>query len=184
MTDILKRAGMTDCKPLVTPMSASKPAVSHADLYEDATHYRGLTGALQYLTVTRPDLSFAVNHLCQHMHVLTVSYWEQLKRVLRYVKGTITSGLRIRRSVSRELHAFSYSDWAGYPEDHKSTSGYVVFLGSNLISWVCKKQRTIARSSTEAECKALANVCAEVIWTLSLLREIGITNNFQPVGDR
>ncbi|XP_019158520.1 PREDICTED: uncharacterized protein LOC109155290 [Ipomoea nil] len=109
------------------------------DLYDDATQYRSLAGALQYLTVTRPDLSFAVNQVYQHMHALTVSHWEQLKRVLRYVKGTITYGLRIRKSVSRELHAFSDSDWASCPEDRKSTSGYTIFLGSNLVSWVCKK---------------------------------------------
>ncbi|XP_019179207.1 PREDICTED: uncharacterized protein LOC109174425 [Ipomoea nil] len=134
MTDILKRAGMTDCKPRATPISASKPTISNADLYDDVTHYRSLAGVLQYLTVTRPDLSFTVNQLCQHMHAPTVSHWEQLKHVIRYVKGTITSGLRIWRSVSRELHAFSDSDWAGYHEDRKSTSGYAVFLGSNLIS--------------------------------------------------
>ncbi|XP_031127715.1 uncharacterized protein LOC116029815 [Ipomoea triloba] len=104
-----------------------------------------------------------VNLLCQHMHAPTVAHWEQLKRVLRYVKGTLTMGLRLRRSASTELHAFSDSDWAGCPEERKSTSGYAIFLGTNLISWVCKKQRTVARSSTEAEYKALADVCAEVI---------------------
>ncbi|XP_019194877.1 PREDICTED: uncharacterized protein LOC109188699 [Ipomoea nil] len=133
MTDILKRDGMTDCKSLATPISISKFIVFNADLYDDATHYRSLAGALQYLTVTRPDLFFAVNQLYQHMHALTVSYWEKLKRVLR------------------DLHAFSDTDWVGCPEDRKSTTGYAVFLGSNLISWVWKKQRTVARSSTEAE---------------------------------
>ncbi|XP_019150654.1 PREDICTED: uncharacterized protein LOC109147478 [Ipomoea nil] len=149
MTYILKRAGMTDCKPLATPISVSKPTtVSNAALYDDATQYRSLVGALQYHTVTHPDLSFVMNQMCQRMHAHTVSHWEQLKRVLRYVKGTITSGLRIRQSVSRELHAFSDSDWTSCPEDHKSTS---------------EKQRTVARSSTKAEYKALPVVCAEVI---------------------
>ncbi|XP_019151960.1 PREDICTED: uncharacterized protein LOC109148679 [Ipomoea nil] len=136
MTDILKRAGMTDCKSLATPISVSKPTVFNADLYDDAIQYRSLAGALQYLTVTRPDLSFAVNQLCQHMHAHTVSHWEQLKLVLRYVKGTVTYGLRIRKLVSRDLHAFSDSDWASCPKDRKSTSGYAVFLGTNLMSWM------------------------------------------------
>ncbi|XP_019179914.1 PREDICTED: uncharacterized protein LOC109175118 [Ipomoea nil] len=75
----------------------------------------------------------------------------------------------------QELHAFSDSDWAGCPEDRKSTNGYAAFLGLNLVSWVCKKQRTVARSSTEVAYKGLADVCAEIIWVLSLLREIGVT---------
>ncbi|XP_019155017.1 PREDICTED: uncharacterized protein LOC109151872 [Ipomoea nil] len=133
-----------------------------------------LAGALQYLTITRPDLSFVVNQLCQHMHVPTIAHWEQLKRVLRYVKGTVNFGLRFKQSSSREIHVFSDSDWADCPEDRKSTSGFAVFLGSNLISWVCKKQRTVARFSTESEYKALVDVCGEVIWIMSLLHEIHV----------
>ncbi|XP_031131869.1 uncharacterized protein LOC116033254 [Ipomoea triloba] len=144
------------------------------DLYDDPTQYRSLAETLQYLIVTRPDLSFAVNQLCQQMHAPTISHWEQLKRVLRHVNGTLTFGVRIRNSMSKEIHAFSDSDWVGCPEDRKSTSGYDVFLGTNLVSWVCKKQRTVARSSTEAEYKALADVCAEVIWIISLLHEIKV----------
>ncbi|XP_031127471.1 uncharacterized protein LOC116029561 [Ipomoea triloba] len=134
MTDILKRAGMAECKALSTPISISKYIPFRADF--------------------QPTLS---TYACSYS-----THWEQLKRVLRYVKGTITYGLRIRKSLSRDLHAFSDSDWVGCPEDRKSTSGYDVFLGSNLVSWVCKKQRTVARSSTEAEYKALADVCAEI----------------------
>ncbi|XP_019153624.1 PREDICTED: uncharacterized protein LOC109150172 [Ipomoea nil] len=175
MNDILKRVGMAECKALSTPISVSKSIPLSADLYDDHTQYRSLAGALQYLTITHQDLSFEVNQLCQHMHAPTISHWGHLKRVLRYVKGTVNFGLRIRKSVSKELHAFSDSEWAGCPGDHKSTSGFAVFLGSNLVSWVCKKQRTVARSSTEAKYKALANVCAEVTWIVSLLREIKVS---------
>ncbi|XP_031120351.1 uncharacterized protein LOC116023488 [Ipomoea triloba] len=159
MNDILKRAGMVECKVLSTPISVMKSVPFSADLYEDPTEYRSLAGALLYLTITCPDLSFTVNQLCQHMHDPTTSHWEQLKRVLRYVKGTIDFGLCIRKSVSQEIHAFSDSDWAGCLEDRESTSGNAVFLGSNLVFWVCKKQRTIVRSSTnKAEYKDLADV--------------------------
>ncbi|XP_019160781.1 PREDICTED: uncharacterized protein LOC109157337 [Ipomoea nil] len=178
--DILKRAGMAECKPLATPFPVSKSVPFNADLYDDYTQYRSLAGVQQYLTITRPDLSFAVNQFCQHMHALTASHWEQLKRALRYVKGTIDFGLRIRNSVSIELHAFSDSDWVGCPKDRKSTSSYAVFLESNLVSWVCKKQRTVARSSTEVEYKTLADVCAEVICILSLLREINVAGIHVP----
>ncbi|XP_019200291.1 PREDICTED: uncharacterized protein LOC109193920 [Ipomoea nil] len=198
MNDILKRAGMAECKELSMPISISKTVPFNADLYDDPTQYRSLAGALQYLTITHPDLSFAVNQLCQHMHAPIVSHWEQLKRVLRYVKGTVSFGLRIRKSLSRELHAFSNSNWVGCLEDgkehhafsdsnwvgcledQKSTSDFALFLGSNLVSWVCKKQRTVARSSSEVEYKALADVCAELIWIVSLLREIKVTGIFVP----
>ncbi|XP_031103238.1 uncharacterized protein LOC116006874 [Ipomoea triloba] len=118
------------CKPVSTPTTTSRTISTCTDPYDDPTQYRSIAGALQYLTVTRPDLSFAVNLLCQHMHAPTTAHWEQLKRVLRYVKGTLDLGLRLRKS--------------------------------NSVSWVCKKQRTVARSSTEAKYKALADVCAEV----------------------
>ncbi|XP_019183561.1 PREDICTED: uncharacterized protein LOC109178368 [Ipomoea nil] len=174
MGDILIRAGMVDCKPLATPASVTQAVSPSTHPYENPTQYRRIVGALQYLTITRPDLSFAVNRLCQFMHSPTDDHWGLLKRVLRYIKGTLDYGLRLTPSSSMALHAFSDSDWAGCPIDRKSTSGYAVFLGSNLISWLSRKQRAVARSSTEAEYKALADVSAEVTWVVSLLQELGL----------
>ncbi|XP_031106171.1 uncharacterized protein LOC116010800 [Ipomoea triloba] len=110
MTDILKRAGRTDYKLLATPIPVSRPVVESTDLYADPTRYRSLAVALQYLTVTRHDLSYAINLLCQHMHTPTVAHWAQLKRVLRYVKGTLHYGLRLRKSSNTDIHAFSDPD--------------------------------------------------------------------------
>ncbi|XP_019150323.1 PREDICTED: uncharacterized protein LOC109147139 [Ipomoea nil] len=155
MGDLLTRAGMSDCKPLATPAAISQPVTASAEPHDNPTQYRRLVGALQYLTITRPDLSYAVNRLCQFMHSPTTDHWALLKRVLRYIKGTLDYGLRLQASPSTEIHAFSDSDWAGCQVDRKSTSGYAVYLGSNLISWLSRKQRTMARSSTEAEYKAL-----------------------------
>ncbi|XP_019155991.1 PREDICTED: uncharacterized protein LOC109152798 [Ipomoea nil] len=174
MGDLLNRAGMTDCKPLTTPASIIKAVTPSDEVFDNPTQYRRLAGALQYLTITRPDLSYAVNRLYQFMHAPTVEHWGLLKRVLRYVKGTLEYGLRLSISQSSDIHAYSDSDWAGCPIDRKSTSGYAVFLGSNLISWVSRKQCTVARSSTEAEYKGLADVAAEVTWVVSLLRELGL----------
>ncbi|XP_019149896.1 PREDICTED: uncharacterized protein LOC109146700 [Ipomoea nil] len=140
MGDLLTRAGMSDCKPLSTPAALSQPVIASAEPHDNPTQYRRLVGALQYLTITRPDLSYAA----------------LLKRVLRYIKGTLDYGLRLQASPSTEIHAFSDSDWAGCQVDRKSTSGYAVYLGSNLISWLSRKQRTVVHSSTEAEYKALA----------------------------
>lgn len=98
---------------------------------------------------------------------------EAVKRILRYLKGTLGYSLPIQRSPGTSLLvAYSDSDWAGCPNTRRSTIGYCVFLGSNLISWSARKQRTVSRSSAEAEYHALANVCAYTIWIQGLLREL------------
>ncbi|XP_019157958.1 PREDICTED: uncharacterized protein LOC109154654 [Ipomoea nil] len=174
MVDLLQRSGMTDCKSLTTPASVTQAVTPSDQPFENPTQYRRIVGALQYLTITRPDLAYAVNRLCQFMHSPTDDHWVMVKRVLRYIKGTLNYGLRLSPSASTNIHAYCDSDWAGCPVDRKSTSGYAVFLGSNLISWLSRKQRTVARSSTEAEYKAVADVAAEVTWMVSLLRELGL----------
>jgi hypothetical protein len=102
--DILARVGMLSCKPSVTPLSASEKLskVSGQALRpEDSTKYQSIVGALQYLTLTRPDLAFAVNKVCQFLHMPTTEHWSALKRILRYVKFTVDMSLRIQRSNSR-----------------------------------------------------------------------------------
>ncbi|XP_019174040.1 PREDICTED: uncharacterized protein LOC109169616 [Ipomoea nil] len=180
MKDILTRAGMADCKPLATPAAVNQPVSPSDEVYYNPTQYRRIVGALQYLTITRPDLSYAVNHLCQLMHSPTNDHWGLVKRVLRYIRGTLDYGLRLFVSGSSVIHAYSNSDWAGCPLDRKSTGGYAVFLRTNLVSWLSRKQRTVACSSTEAEYKALADVSAEVTWIMSLLRELGLHSGDPP----
>lgn len=141
---------------------------------KDSTQYRSIVGALQYLTLTRPDILFAVNKVCQFLHAPTISHWAAVKRILRYVQGTLKLGLRVRRSKSMMVSAFSDADWAGCVDDRRSTGGFAVFLGSNLISWNAKKQATVSRSSTEAEYKALADATAEMMWVQKLLAELKV----------
>ena len=90
------------------------------------------------------------------------------------MRGTIFVGLRLSKRGFVLVSAFSDADWAGCPDDRRSTCGFVVFFGSNLISWNARKQATISRSSTEAEYKALANATTEVIWIQTLLKELGV----------
>lgn len=97
-----------------------------------------------------------------------------MKRILRYINGTLDLGLRIRKCSSTLVSAFSDADWEGSVDDRRSTGGFTVFLRENLISWSARKQSTVSRSSTEAEYKSLANATAEVIWIEALLKELGV----------
>lgn len=175
--DVLSRSGMDKAKSVDTPLSTSeKLSLADGNLLgpDDATNYRSVVGALQYLTLTRPDICFAVNKVCQFLHAPTTSHWSAVKRIVRYIRGTIDTGLQIRKSPSMMISAFSDADWAGCVDDRRSTGGFAVFIGSNLISWMARKQATVSRSSTEAEYKALANATAEMMWVQKLLTELRV----------
>ncbi|KAK1614549.1 hypothetical protein QYE76_020066 [Lolium multiflorum] len=182
--DLLRRAGMLLCKATTTPMSSSEQLTSVDGTLlssEDATEYRSLVGGLQYLTITRPDISYAVNRVCQYLHSPRDAHMTAVKRILRYIRHTVSYGLRLCASSSSLLSAFSDADWAGNPDDRRSTGGYAVFFGPNLIAWSARKQPTVSRSSTEAEYKAVGNATAELIWVQSLLRELRVPQPQSPV---
>ena len=108
------------------------------------------------------------------MHSPSNSHWGALKRLLRYLKGTISHGLLLSNTCDMVIKAFSDVDWASCPDDRRSTTGYVVYLGNNPISWSSKKQHTIARSSTELEFGAIAAAVAKVTWIQSMCLELGL----------
>jgi hypothetical protein len=126
------------------------------------------------LTLTRPDILFSVNKVCQFLHAPTIVHWATVKRILRYVKHTTKLGLKIGKTTSLMVSGFSDADWARSLDDRRSTGGFAIFLGSNLVSWNARKQATVSRSSTEAEYKALTNATAEIMWIQTLLLEFGI----------
>jgi histone deacetylase 1/2 len=119
--------------------------------------------------------------VCQFLHEPHDTHWTAVKRILRYVKLTGNHGLRINPVADTLLSAFSDADWAGNSDDRRSTGGYALFLGGNLIAWSARKQATVSRSSTESEYKALADATAELIWIQSVLQEIGIKLDRPPV---
>jgi histone deacetylase 1/2 len=108
------------------------------------------------------------------------SHWTAVKRILRYVSNTAHLGITFQKSRSMLLSAFTDADWAGDLDDRRSTGGFAIFVGPNLVSWSSRKQRTVSRSSTEAEYKALANATTELIWVESLLRELGVRLTERP----
>lgn len=173
---------MLDAKPVSSPMSTAHSLSLHdGDPVEDEHMYCSTVRALQYLSLTRQDISFSVNKVCQIMHRQTKPHWTVIKQILRYLKSSITLGMLLKPSPSSTLAAYSVADWAGSSKDRHSTSGYGIFYGNSLISWSSKKQSTIARSSTEVEYQAIANATSELIWIQSLLKELDILLHQPPV---
>lgn len=179
--DLLARADLSVCKPTSTPMVLRKSLNSLTADYSNPTLYRSIVGGLQYLTITRPDISYSVNYVCQQMAKPSIEHFQDVKRTLRYVRGTTTQGIQIFSSGSPTLSALFDSDWAGCPSTRRSTTDFCTFLGNTCISWSAKKQPTVARSSAEAEYRALASTAAELTWLSYVLRDIGAYISAPPI---
>jgi len=179
--DILSDSGMTGCRPSDFPMEQHlRLRPKDGTPLSDPTVYRRLIGRLLYLTVTRPDIQYAVNTLSQFMQSPYSSHFDAATRVLRYLKGSVGKGLFLSASSSINLVGYADSDWAGCPTTRRSTTGYFTMLGSSPISWKTKKQPTISRSSAEAEYRSLATLSSELQWLKYLLSDLGI-NHSQPI---
>ncbi|XP_071704016.1 uncharacterized mitochondrial protein AtMg00810-like [Rutidosis leptorrhynchoides] len=133
--DIINRAGMHTCNAVTTPVDMLGKLSKNDSLpVSNPTEYRSLAGALQYLTFTRPDISYAVQQVCLHMHDPREVHLLVLKRIIRYIQGIADLGLHITPSRSTNLVGYTDADWGGCPDTRRSTSGYCVYLGDNLLS--------------------------------------------------
>ncbi|GJS53116.1 ribonuclease H-like domain-containing protein [Tanacetum coccineum] len=146
VVEILEMAYMVNCNSSQTPVDIESKLGDDGDPVSDPTLYRSLTGSLQYLTFTRLDISYVIQQICVYMHDLREPYFSALKRILRYLRG--------------------------FPTTQRSTSGYCVFLGNNLLSWSSKRQLTLSRSNAKAEYHGVANAIVETCWLRNLLREL------------
>jgi len=134
-----------------------------------------LIGSLIYLTNTRPDLSYAVNILSFFIQQPWDNHWNATKRVLRYIQGTKYFGLLYKKTKNFVLGGFSDVDFAGSIDDQTSTSSYLMNMGSTTVSWNCKKQTTVATSTTEAEYISAWEETCEIVWLCRILQDLGIS---------
>ncbi|PKU60478.1 Retrovirus-related Pol polyprotein from transposon TNT 1-94 [Dendrobium catenatum] len=173
-TDLLNSSGFINCTAVPTPITLKSSGLVQSDqLFSDPSFYRRLAGSLNYLTITRPDIAFAVNSICQNMHNPTNGNFQAIKRLLRYIQGTISYGLPLNPG-NMQLTTFVDADWASNSVDRKSVTAFCSFLGPTLISWCVKKQVTVAKSSTEAEYRALSSATSDIIWLRRLLDDFSL----------
>ncbi|XP_056688715.1 uncharacterized mitochondrial protein AtMg00810-like [Spinacia oleracea] len=174
--DFLKEHHMVDVKSVLLPMESNlKLTTDNGELLPSPTPYQRLLGRLIYLTITRPNISFTVQLLSQFMHQPTSVHMQVAKRLLRYIAGTFNQGILLASTSTSTLTAYCDNDWVRCPISRRSTSGYCIFLGKSPVSWKAKKQSVVARSSAEAEYRAMALTSCEVTWLTHLLKDLGLT---------
>nr|GEX00139.1 putative ribonuclease H-like domain-containing protein [Tanacetum cinerariifolium] len=178
--EILKKYGMESCDPVGTPMEIKdKLDLDQNGTLVDATKYRSMIGALMYLTSSRPDIVHSTCLCARYQAKPTEKYLKEVKRVFRYLRGTVNTGLWYTKDSGFELTGFSDADYAGCKDSIKSTSGGAQFLGEKMVSWSSKKQDCTALSTAEAEYVSLSACCAQVLWMRTQLTDYGF--NFSKI---
>lgn len=177
--ELLHQFGMLACKPVKTPLEPNtvikEDGIDNNDmLLDNITEYQKLIGKLIYLTLTRPDISYAVQTLSQYMHKPRKSHLNTALRVLRYLKLSPGKGIRIEKSECYVIKAYVDADWAKCVSSRRPVTGFCIYLFDSLVSWKSKKQETVSRSSTESEYRALAHVSCELAWILKILTDFKI----------
>ena len=171
---ILHTFNMSECNSARTPMEARlKFEKDRREEEKNPSQFRSLIGCLRYLVHTRPDITHSVNYLSRYMSKPNSEHMSATKRILRYIRGTSSFGLRYERGKkSYSIQSFSDSDFAGDSDDRKSTTGQVFFIGNSAITWNTMKQNVVALSSCEAEYIAALATSCQGIWIIRLVEEI------------
>ncbi|XP_019098368.1 PREDICTED: uncharacterized protein LOC109131657, partial [Camelina sativa] len=176
--DLLSDTGKLGSKAVATPLEENYKAGGQGELdiapFKDVSLYRRLVGKLIYLTITRPDICFAVNQVSQPMKNPTVYHWNMLTRILKYIKGSPGQGIWMGRNKNSKLVGYYDADYTGDREDRRSTTGYCTFLGGNLVTWKSQKQKVVSLSSAESEYRAMRKLMTELMWLKGLLKDLGI----------
>ncbi|GJX33772.1 retrovirus-related pol polyprotein from transposon TNT 1-94 [Tanacetum coccineum] len=178
----LKKYGMESSDPVDTPMVEKyKLDEDTQGKAVDATHYHGMIGTLMYLTASRPDLTFVVCMCARYQAKPTEKHLHAVKRIFKYLRGTVNRGLWYPKDSSIALTAYADADHAGCQDTRRSTSGSMQLLGDRLVSWSSKRQKSAAISSTEAEYIAMSGCCAQILWMRSQLTDYGLGFNKIPM---
>ncbi|GJT30811.1 monodehydroascorbate reductase [Tanacetum coccineum] len=180
--EILKKFDLHKSDPVDTPMvERTKLDEDLSGTPVDQTKYRSMIGSLMYLTASRPDLVFVVCMCARYQSRPTKKHLEAVKRVFRYLQGTINMGLWYPKDTAMALTAYADADHAGCQDTRRSTSGSAQFLGDKLVSWSSKKQTSTSISSTEAEYIAMYGCYAQILWMRFQLSDYGFAYNRIPL---
>ncbi|XP_019085563.1 PREDICTED: uncharacterized protein LOC109126461 [Camelina sativa] len=192
--DLLAETGRLGAKPAATPLKEGyqakrkgesiwakegKPRDPMDEPYEDVTRYRRLVGKLIYLTITRPDICYAVLQASQYMKAPTKYHWSIVERILSYLKGSPDQGIWMGKNSNAEIVGYCDADYAGDTLDRRSTTGCCTFFGGNLVTWKSKKQKVVSCSSAEAEYRAMRKLTNELTWLKALLKDLGVDSKKQ-----
>ncbi|CAH1437806.1 unnamed protein product [Lactuca virosa] len=167
--DLLEETGLLGCKPASVPMEPGiKFRTESEDEQVDKGRYQRLVGKLIYLAHTRPDIGFAVGMVSRFMNAPTTRHMKVVFQILHYLKKNPGYGLLFKKTGERGVNIYTDADWGGFCVDGRSTSGYCTFVWGNLVTWRSKKQSVVARSSAEAEFRAMCQGICEGICILSI----------------
>ena len=175
--DLLTETGMLGCRSITTPINKNHKLCAESGDPVDKRTYQRLVGHLIYLCHTRPDISYAVSVVSRYMHDPRTGHMDAVYRILRYLKSSPRKGLWFKRNQHLDVEGYCDADWASNIDDRRSTSGYCVFVGGNIVSWRSKKQEVVARSTAEAEYRAMALALSEMIWMKNLMAELKLLRN-------
>ena len=172
---------MTNAHLISTPLSTSPTlSLQSSTSLSDLSAFRTIVDNLQYLTLTLPNVAYAVNKLSQYMHRPTSDHWTVVKRILRYLCGTIDHEILLHRQSSLQIHAYSDIDWADNKDDFTSNNAFILYLDRHPVSWSSKKQRIVARSSIKVEYQSVTTMVVELRWVSNLLDELGLSSTRAP----
>ncbi|GKE01011.1 retrovirus-related pol polyprotein from transposon TNT 1-94 [Tanacetum coccineum] len=178
----LKKYGFDSCDPMDTPMvKKSKLDEDKEGKVVDPSHYHGMIGNLLYLTTSRPDLQFDIYMCARYQARPTEKHLNAVKRIFRYLKGTVHQGLWYRKDSSIALTTFADADHDGCQDTRCCTSGSMQLLGDRLVSWSSKRQKSAVISNTKAEYIALSGCCAQILWMRSQFTDYGFGFNKIPM---
>jgi hypothetical protein len=176
LKEILKKFQMEDSSTVSTPMVVGcKLRKDDISPDVDQRTYRSMIGSLLYITTSRPNIMQVVGMVGHFQSAPKQSHLVAVKRIFKYLKGTMTYGLWYPRNQNFQLIAYSDADWANCVDERKSTSGGAFFLGDSLVAWLSKKKGSISLSTTEAEYIAAATCCTQILWMIQTLADLKVT---------